>query len=945
MSSFLYGLGLSAFRHRWRVLVGWLLALALLGGIAGLVSGDFDDEFSIPGAQSQAALNQLQMNFPEAGGLGASMIVVAPEGKSVSEKGLRADVESSIARLKDLRYVEAATSPWDENVSGLISKGKAAAIVNLQLEGDATTFTDTERDELQEQAALLQEQIPGSQVSMGGEAFSVDIPKLSIVEVAGIGIALVVLMLTLGSFIAAGMPLVTALIGVALTMCLLFIATGLTTINSTTPLLAVMLGLAVGIDYALFILSRHREQLGAGMDVEESAARSVGTAGSAVVFAGLTVIIALLGLAVAQIPFLTVMGVFAALGVFVAVCIALVLLPALMGFAGERMRPKAARPGRRAAKRAAKSPEASEPAPVKRKGRIRAGWVALATKVPALTIAVVLAVSVGLSLPAKDLALALPNSGDHDSSQADRITYDLTDKYFGPGFNGPLIVTAEIIGSEDPLGVMKGLKEDIEAMPGVDNVPISTPNRNADTGFVQVVPTTGPSDPQTRELVEMLRAQSANWEREYGVATAVTGVTAVQIDVSERLGEALLPFGIFVVGLSLVLLTMVFRSIAVPIKATLGYLLSIGVAFGVTTMVFNKGWGKEIINLEQAGPVISFLPILMMGILFGLAMDYEVFLVSRMREEYVHGASAQEAIRKGFIGSSVVVTAAAAIMFFVFAFFVPAGEGPIKSIAFALAVGVAFDAFVVRMTLVPAVMALLGDRAWWLPRWLDRRLPSLDVEGESLRSQLELTQWPDPELGLVVYTEDLGVGDLFSGLNLSLRAGQVLVVEGSPTSRAALIYTLAGRMQPERGRARVGGYLLDGQAAGVRRNSTLIDASGSANLLTDFQTAKKANRSVVMIDGADALASREETHEMQRLIDDCTTGDSERALVLGVSEADSVAKFLTHGFYVVDLASGADRVLFSAPRQPQNNFSPAPVVQQAPLKLEQTSEGASRVIS
>lgn len=926
-----------------------MLGLVLLGGIAGLVSGDFDDEFSIPGAQSQAALNQLEMNFPEASGLGATMIVVAPTGESVSEQGIRADVEETIGTLDKLSYVEGATSPWDENVSGLISDGKAAAIVNLKLEGDASTFTDVEREELQQQAATLESKIPGSQVSMGGEAFSADIPALSVVELAGVGIALVVLLLTLGSFIAAGMPLLTALIGVALTMCLLFIATGLTTINSTTPLLAVMLGLAVGIDYALFILSRHREQLGDGMSVEESAGRAVGTAGSAVVFAGLTVIIALLGLAVAKIPFLTVMGVFAALGVFVAVCIALVLLPALMGFAGERLRPKQAGRGRRAAKRAqvsAPNEAGPEQTPkTKTKGRLRAGWVALVTKIPALTIAVVVIVAVGLSLPAKDLALALPNSGDHDTSQADRITYDLTDEYFGPGFNGPLVVTAEIIGSDDPLGVMKGLKDDIEAMPGVASVPVSTPNRNADTGFVQVVPTTGPSDPQTRELVELLRAESATWERDYGVATAVTGVTAVQIDVSERLGQALLPFGIFVVGLSLVLLTMVFRSIAVPIKATLGYLLSIGVAFGVTTMVFNYGWGKELINLEQAGPVISFLPILMMGILFGLAMDYEVFLVSRMREEYVHGASAKDSITRGFVGSSVVVTAAAAIMFFVFAFFVPAGEGPIKSIAFALAVGVAFDAFAVRMTLVPAVMALLGEKAWWLPGWLGRRLPSLDVEGESLRTQLELTQWPDPGLGLVLHSENLGVGKLFSGLNLSLRAGQVLVVEGSPMRRAALIYTLAGRMQPEQGRARVGGYLLDGQAAGVRRNSTLIDVAGSSALVTDFRTAKRSDRPVVMIDGADALHSREEYTEMQRLVDDCTTGKDPRALVLGVSEADSVAKLLTDGFYVLDLASGSDRVLFSAPREPQNNFHSAPVNQQVPLELAQTGEGASRVIS
>ena len=337
------------------------------------------------------------------------------------------------------------------------------------------------------------------------------------------------------------------------------------------------------------------------------------------------------------------------------------------------------------------------------------------TAIPVLTVLVVVAGLGAMAYPAKDLRISLPSNGTADPGTPARVTYDLVSEHFGPGYNGALIISATIVGSDDPLGVMDGIADDLRRLPGVASVPLSTPNEDASTGIVQVIPVEGPDSEQTKDLVRAIRAMKPYFAETYDVPVYVTGYTAVGIDVSDRLGRALLPFGILVVGLSLVLLAMVFRSVAVPLKATIGYLLSVAAAFGVTAMVFEYGWFSEIFNVGQTAPVISFLPILMMGILFGLAMDYEVFLVSRIREEYVHAAarpsddsgagpmtradldqSARTAIKDGFIVSSRIVAAAAVIMFAVFAAFVPQGEGPIKTIAFGLAVGVFVDAFVVR---------------------------------------------------------------------------------------------------------------------------------------------------------------------------------------------------------------------------------------------------------
>ncbi|MDO5498586.1 MAG: MMPL family transporter [Propionibacteriaceae bacterium] len=915
MSTYLYDLGRWCLRARRRVLAAWLVTLVVLGGLAGLARGSFDDAFEIPGAPSQQALNQLNQTFPEVSGTRASILLIAPPGQTVDDEPVRAALERGLTEFTDLPYVASATSPFDEMVAGMINADRTAAMVNVLIDLPAPEVTDQMRDELTAAAAAVERTMPvGTDVQAGGDAFSVEIPGLSIIELIGVGVAMVVLLFTLGSVVAAGMPLITAIAGVGVTMTIMLIATALMPISSTTPMLAVMLGLAVGIDYALFILSRHRDQLATGMAVEESVARSVATAGSAVVFAGLTVVIALVGLSIPGIPFLGVMGAYAAVGVALAVVIALTLLPALMGFAGERMRPKR-RAGRQAAARSDRGADGEPATDVPPLRGPSAWWVGVVTKVPILTVVVVVATLGVLSIPAKDLELSLPNSGQHHATAPDRITFDLIAEKFGPGYNAPLIVTAEIIGSTDPLGLVDELKREIEALPGVDSVPLATPNPHADTGFIQIIPAYGPTDEGTKDLVQALRDKAPDWEQRLDVRTAVTGVTAVQIDVSDQLAGALAPFGIFVVGLSLVLLTMVFRSIWVPIKATVGYLLSVGTAFGLTAMVFNYGWFREVINLEKPMPVISFFPILLMGILFGLAMDYEVFLVSRMREEYVHGRSAAEAIRHGFVGSAKVVVAAALIMVAVFAFFVPEGDGPIKPIAFGLAVGVAVDAFVVRMTLVPAVLALLGERAWWLPKWLADRLPSFDVEGEAITHVLSLKEWPGT--ADVVYAEDFAVrshrGPLAAGVDLHLAPGDVLVVEGAAAARTPLLLALAGRVTRVDGRAKVAGGILPEEAGRVRRQVAFL--SRDAGLGAELADPRIR---VIVLDGADGLASPEDRNALAELIatlpepderpaaedpDGADEAPAEQpALILGVTDTHAVERLAPRGFYRLELA-------------------------------------------
>ncbi len=886
MSSLLYSIGRWAFRARRLVLTLWIVLLVALAGGAVAFSQGTDNSFSIPGTESQEALDTLSRTFPEVSGTSAQVVVVAPKGASVEDADVKKPVEAAIASLGELKGVSTVTSPYDSTVKDLVSADRSAAIVTVQLDGDVMSVPASTKTALQDAGTALEKTLPsGSQVAVGGALFSQSLPTLSLIELIGIGIALVVLILTFGSFLAAGMPLLTALLGVGLSMALIFLATLLGPISSTTPLLALMLGLAVGIDYSLFIISRHQSQLKAGVGPEESTARAVATAGSAVLFAGITVIIALAGLAVAGIPFLTTMGIAASVSVAVAVLVALTLTPALLGFAGARITPgrrKARRTARAAARARTGEPadtEAVSTAPAAAPGLAHAakaevppgffrGWVRAVTRFPVVTIvAVVVALGIA-SVPALQLRLALPDAGSHAADDPARVAYDLVSEHFGPGYNGPLIVTGSIISSTDPVGLMTKIGDEIAELPGVASVPLATPNRTADTGIVQVVPTTGPDDPKTSALVAELRAKHQHFLDEYGVDLKVTGTTAVQIDVSNRLGGALLPFGILVVGLSLVLLTMVFRSIAVPIKAALGYLLSVGAAFGAVSAVFEWGWLADALGVARTGPVISFMPIILMGVLFGLAMDYEVFLVSRIREDYVHGGDARRAVESGFVGSAKVVTAAAIIMISVFAAFVPEGDSSIKPIALGLAVGVFVDAFIVRMTLVPAVLRLLGEKAWWMPRWLDRLLPSFDVEGDGLQRELDLAEWPEPGSRAIAAAEGLSITarrlPLVRDVSFRLEDGEALVVHGGDRGSAlALLLAVTGRVRPDGGRLKVAGLALPTRGAAVRSRTAVVRLDATDTPVQDVRRALRGDPRLLALEGADAITDPVERRRLR----------------------------------------------------------------------------------
>lgn len=881
MSSFLYSLGRFATGAKGLVIGVWILLLAIIGSIALLFGQGMDNSISIPGTESQTALDSLTATFPEVSGSSAQIIVVAPDGMKVTDADIESAVDDAVSDMSDINQVDQAVSPYSDDVTGTISDNESAALISVQLDGSTFEISDDTKAELQDSADALGEALPsGSTVSLGGELFSQNMPTVGLIEAVGIIVALVVLVLTFGSFLAAGMPLITALFAVGISMALIFAATSVTSITSTTPMLALMLGLAVGIDYALFIISRHRDQLRDGLDVTESISRAVATAGSAVLFAGLTVIIALLGLGVAGIPFLTVMGVAAAIGVGVAVLVSLTFLPALLALCGERLRPKRSR-----------SEKADATAP--HQNRFFLGWVRAVTKHPIVTITAVVAILGIASVPALGLKLALPDAGGLPEDNSARQTYDLVSEHFGEGFNGPLIVTGSIITSNDPLGLMEDVADEIKQLDGVAAVPLAVPNPSADTGIVQVIPEHGPDSDQTKQLVHDIRALHDHFLDEYDIDISVTGFTAVGIDVSAKLGQALLPFGLLVVGLSLVLLTMVFRSIAVPIKATLGYLLSVGASFGAVTLVFGEGVFADAIGVARTGPVISFLPIILMGVLFGLAMDYEVFLVSRIREDFVHGKNARRAIETGFVSSAKVVTAAAIIMIGVFAAFIPMEDVNIKPIAVGLTVGVFVDAFLVRMTLVPAVLALLGDKAWWMPRWLDRALPSFDVEGEGLARELELAEWPAPDSNLAVAADDLELttpaGTVLQPTSLRIAPGTMhAIVSDDTRAVSAALLAITGRLPQASGTIKVLGYVLPSRASAVRSRAGLVSLAASTRPVDDVRIALDEHPQLLAIDGVDNVGDPADREALSRLLADVHKWSEPPTIVLGCTNVLAV---------------------------------------------------------
>ncbi|MGW3993477.1 MMPL family transporter [Amycolatopsis sp. NPDC004772] len=712
MATFLYRLGRFSFRRRALVAAVWAAVLVALGLGALTLSSQLSNSVTIPGTESQRAIDQLTEKFPQAnaGGATARVVIEAPAGTTVTDAKGKAAVEALVGQLKTAPKVAAVVDPFQAQS---ISPDRRVALAQVSYGAKAYELTDEDRQALLDTANAGR--AAGFTVEFGGDAVQ-GVPATGATEGLGVAVAAVVLIITFGSLLAAGIPLLTALIGVGTGMAGIFLASGFLELNSNTPVLALMIGLAVGIDYALFIVSRYRHELGIGRDPEEAAGRAAGTAGSAVVFAGLTVIIALAGLTVIGIPFLGQMGVAAAATVAIAVLIALTLLPAILGFAGSRVAGGRIRLRRK---------------PVETTHGERWARFVGRHRIPVLLVA--LAGMAVVALPALSMQLGLPNDSTAAPESTQRKAYEIASRSFGEGSNGPLLVVVDVSASGNRQAALGQAAADIQKLPDVAAVTPPRLNQAGDTALLTVIPKSGPSSMQTEDLVAAIRAESGNLDAKL----AVTGQTAANIDVSEKLSDAMLPYLALIVGLAFVLLMLVFRSVVVPLKATIGFLGSVAATFGAVVAVFQWGWLTDLLGVESTGPIMSMLPILLIGVLFGLAMDYQVFLVTRMREEHVHGAEPQEAMVTGFRHGARVVVAAALIMISVFAGFVLAESSLIQSIGFALAFGVLVDAFVVRMTLVPAVMSLLGRSAWWLPKWLDRILPDVDVEGEKLTKHLD----------------------------------------------------------------------------------------------------------------------------------------------------------------------------------------------------------------
>ena len=749
MATLLHRLGKTAYR-RWPLfLAGWIVAMLAVGTVAATMSKPMTDAFSIPGIPSEKAATLQSELFADSTDAfdqaNVNVVVAAPEGHTLQEPTYRRAVDDLVAELQTLPQlpedaaianpVDAAEAPEAKRLPTVLSPLSADARVGvISFEYDVDTVSDVEPTTLDRLTEVMDDaRATGLTVEANGAGTSATTEPGGSSELIGIAVALVVLVLTFGSLVAAGLPILTAVFGVALGMLGVTAMTAFMDIGSSTPMLASMIGLAVGIDYTLFILARYRNELHHTEDREEAIGIAVGTAGSAVVFAGLTVLIALAALSVVGIPFLTAMGLAAAATVLIAVLVALTLLPAILGLL--KSRAFGLRVRRYAPRR--------EPDGHVLNNGVR--WARLVGRAPVAAALLVVVMLGALAVPLKDLHLAFPTDSTAAADTTQRKASDLMAEAFGPGREGPLLVVVDArdVPEADRSDAIDRVATWAGDQADVTNAQVVATNADGTGAQIMVTPSSGPDDTATENLLQDLRGGQAGIEAETGTTTGVTGLTAITTDVSERLSSALPIYLAVVIGLAFILLMIVFRSILVPLTATLGFLLSVLATLGATVAVFQQG----AFGLMEGQPIVSFMPIFLIGVVFGLAMDYQVFLVTRVREAHVHGYSMREAIVDGFRNSARVVTAAATIMTAVFAAFMLQDEPIVRSMGFALAVAVVFDAFLVRMVLIPAVLYLLGDRAWWLPRWLDRLLPDVDVEGEKLeRAYLRREQAIEDEL-------------------------------------------------------------------------------------------------------------------------------------------------------------------------------------------------------
>ncbi|MFF2053539.1 MMPL family transporter [Leifsonia sp. NPDC058194] len=718
MSTFLARVGRFSARHRLVVIGVWLLLFA--GAAATLVIGSANANPAaasndIPDSPASQALDRMNAEFPSTGeSTGPTLqLVFQPKSGDVTDQATAAAIATTLADAAKLPGVESVSDPFD-SARPYISSDTSVAVSTLTYGDLSSAQEKTDYDA----ALAFQEKAPAALgVELGGNLVPLGAPAPGLGEGVGVVIAFVVLILTFGSLLAAGVNLLIAVFGVGLGTVGVLAYGALFLLGENAIILSSMLGLAVGIDYSLFILSRFRNELRGGRRVEDAVARATGTAGTAVVFAGLTVIVALVALVVANLGFITEMGVAAAVAVAVSVLLALTLLPVFMRTMGTRALSKKQR-------RALAAGEIWTEGGTQKRGIMR-GWGSFVVKRPIVSALAGILLLVVVAFPMLSMKTAFSIPGGSDPQSTERTAYNLIVDEFG-GIQSPLVVLAE---GDGIAARTASVEQDLRKLDGVRQVIPAQISADGTMARITLIPDGGPIDQQTKDLVHSIRSDADSVS---GVTLEVTGETAIGIDQDAALMSALVKYIIVIVAISVVLLIVMFRSLLIPLIATLGYLLSVGASFGASTAVFQWGWLDPVIAAPQGDPMMSLLPLLLVGVLFGLAMDYQVFLVSRIKEMHDTGMMPKQAIREGFARSGPVLVAAATIMTVVFGGFATGTFAIAASIGFGLMVGVLADAFVVRLVLMPALLSLLGNSAWWLPAWLDRILPHLDTEGHTL---------------------------------------------------------------------------------------------------------------------------------------------------------------------------------------------------------------------
>lgn len=711
-------------RHRLLAVLLWLLTLGGTAGAAVVAGSSYSNDYDVPGTESGRATRMLAEGFPGLGG-DSDTVVWHTDSGTVRAAAVEQTMTRTLARIADLPGVASVAGPYDDQGADRISGDGRTAYATVTFEDSAENIDRGEARAVVDTAASARTE--GLRVELGGSAVALtESSGGHLAEVVGVAVAAVVLFLAFGSLAASLLPIATALVGVGTAYAGIVLLGHAMTVADFAPMLGMLVGLGVGIDYALFIVTRHRRGLKRGLPVAEAAANAVATTGRAVVFAGATVCIALLGMLILRLDFLNGVAIAACLTVVLTVAASVTLLPALLSFIGPRALSRRER--RRLADH---GPEPELPA------GFAARWSAFVERRPKLLGALALTVIAGLALPTLSLRLGTSDQGNRPESTTTRQAYDLLSEGFGPGVNGPLTLVTRVDGAEDRLA-LDNLDATLRGTEGVAAVAPVTYGAGGDTAYLTVVPESAPQSGRTSDLVDLLRDEVLpRAEAGTSLDVQVGGVTAGYDDFAEVIVGKLPLFVGAVVGLGCLLLLLAFRSLGIPVKAAVMNVAAVAAAFGVVVMVFQWGWGSEALGLGRAGPIEPFLPVIMVSVLFGLSMDYQVFLVSRMYEEWLETGDNRRAVRVGLAETSRVINSAAVIMISVFLAFVLSGDRVIAMFGIALAAAVALDAFVLRTLLVPALMHLLGGANWWLPRWLDRRLPRISIEPPECRAAHE----------------------------------------------------------------------------------------------------------------------------------------------------------------------------------------------------------------